>query len=133
MRMHTVCADAHRLCGCTPSVRMHTVCADTHRLCGCTPGVSMHTVCAHAHRLCACTPSVRMHTVCAHAHRLCGCTPSAIICPWVDFSFLSRCPQVVWCHRGKIELFSAALAQDRMAKCDHTGKNPLKTSAMAGN
>jgi len=28
--------------------------------------------------------------------------------------FPPRCPQVVWCHRGEIELFSTALAQGRL-------------------
>jgi len=44
----------------------------------------------------------------------------------LDFSLPSRCPQVVWCHWGEIEPFSATLAQDGLAECDRPGKNPLK-------
>ena len=58
---------------------------------------------------------------------------SAIIYPWLDFGLPPHCPQVVWCHWGEIEPFSATLAQDGLAECDQPGKNPLKYSAVAGN
>ena len=54
----------------------------------------------------------------------------AIVCPWLDFHFPPRCPQVVWHHWGEIEPFSATLALDRMAECDQPGKNLLKYSGV---
>jgi len=56
-----------------------------------------------------------------------------IIYPWLDFGLPPRCPQVVWCHWGEIQPFSATLAQDGLAECDQTGKNLLKYSAVVGN
>jgi len=56
---------------------------------------------------------------------------SAIVCPWLNFGLPSRCPQIVWCHWGEIEPFSATLAQDELAGCDQPGKDPLKYSAVA--
>ena len=44
-----------------------------------------------------------------------------------------HCPQVVWCHGGEIGPFSATLAQDRLAECDQSEKNPLKYSSVAWN
>jgi len=58
---------------------------------------------------------------------------SAIICPWLNFILPPRCPQAVRRHWGEIEPFSATLAQDGLAECDQSGKNPLKYSAVAGN
>jgi len=57
---------------------------------------------------------------------------SAIVCPWLDFGLPPRCLQVVWRHWAEIEPFSATLAQDGLAECDQSGKNPLKYSAVAG-
>jgi len=56
---------------------------------------------------------------------------SAIVCPWLNFGLPPRCPQIVWCHWGEIEPFSATLAQDGLAEWDQPGKNPLKYSAVA--
>jgi len=53
--------------------------------------------------------------------------------PWLDFGLPPHCPQVVWCHWGEIEPFSATLAQDGLAECDQPEKNPLKYSEVAGN
>jgi len=58
---------------------------------------------------------------------------STIACPWLDFGFPPRCPQVVWCHLGEIDTFSTTLAQDGLAECDQPGKNSSKYSAVAGN
>ena len=58
---------------------------------------------------------------------------SAFVCPWLDFGLPPRRPQVVWCHWGEIEPFSASLAQDGLVECDRPGKSPLKYIAMAGN
>jgi len=58
---------------------------------------------------------------------------SAIVCLWLDVSIPPHLPQVVWCHRGEIGPFSATLAQDGLAECAQSGKNPLKYSAVAGN
>jgi len=44
-----------------------------------------------------------------------------------------HCSQVVWCHCGEIEPFSATLAQDELAECDQPGKNPSEYSAVVGN
>jgi len=35
---------------------------------------------------------------------------SAIVCPWLNFGLPPWCSQVVWCHWGEIEPFSATLA-----------------------
>ena len=51
----------------------------------------------------------------------------------LNFGLPPGCPQVVWCHWREIEPFSATLAQDGLAECDQSEKNPLKYSAMAGN
>ena len=59
-----------------------------------------------------------------------GCVVSLSVHGWTSAFFLA---QVVWCHWGKIEPFSATLAQDGLAECDQPGKNPLKYSAMARN
>jgi len=58
---------------------------------------------------------------------------SDIFCLWLDFGLPPHCPQVVWCHWGEIEPFSATLAQDGLVECDQPGKNPLKYSAVVGN
>jgi len=39
----------------------------------------------------------------------------------VGLGFPPRCPQVVWCHWGEIEPFSATLAQDALAECVQPG------------
>jgi len=58
---------------------------------------------------------------------------SVIFYRWLDFGLSPRCPQVVWCHWGEIELFLATLAQDGLAECDQPMKNPWKYLNMAGN
>jgi len=58
---------------------------------------------------------------------------SAIVCSWLDFCLLPRCPQVLWCYWGKIEPFAATLAQDKLAEYDQPGRNPLEYSAVVGN
>jgi len=45
----------------------------------------------------------------------------------IPFSLPPRCPQVVWCHWGEIEPFSATLIQDGLAECDQPGKIPRNT------
>jgi len=40
-----------------------------------------------------------------------------------------RCPQVVWCHWGEIEAFSAMLAQDGLAECDQLRRRRLLNPA----
>ena len=46
----------------------------------------------------------------------------AIICPWFDVDLPPPCSQVLWCHWGEIELFSAMLAQDGLAEFDQPRK-----------
>ena len=58
---------------------------------------------------------------------------SAIVCPWLDFGLPPRCSQVVWCHWGEIEPFSAMLAQGGLAECDQPEKSPSKYFPTAGN
>ena len=62
----------------------------------------------------------------------CNCL-SVLFCPWLDGGLPPQCQQVVWCHWGEIEPFSATLAEDDLAECGQSGKNPLKYSAMPRN
>jgi len=51
---------------------------------------------------------------------------SAIVCPWLNVGLSHLCPQVMWCHWGEIEPFSATPAQDGYAVWSVREK-PLET------
>ena len=51
---------------------------------------------------------------------------SAIVCPWLDFGLPPRCPQVVWCHWGEIELFFCHAGSGRVDRVWSAREKSLK-------